>query len=418
MKNRWDDKQAAQFAASAQNDADIDLALRVYTSRLIGQDPDLVLHGGGNTSVKTKRQVNGQEVQVIHVKGSGWDLDTIEGPGLPALFLEPLLTARHGGRMNDEEMVAFLRNHLVEASSPNPSVETLLHAFLPAKFIDHTHASAVLALANQPNSAEIARRLYGERLAIVPYVMPGYELSIEGARVFDRHPSCEGLWLENHGLFTFGSTARQSYERMIEMVEISSRHLEEKGLALPQTMPSREPTADVEALRERLGILLQSEGAPFAHGATLDFRADASIDRYVADAQLLELSRRGTLTPDHVIRIKPFPLICDLGDDEATLEIALFDYADRYRRYFERNEPKATERKVMLDPLPRVALVRGVGLFGIGRNAKDAAIAADLAVQTARVVPLAEAYGCFQPIDESALFDMEYWSLEQAKLHK
>ena len=418
MKNRWDEKQAARSAASAQNDADVDLAMRVYSSRLIGQDPDLVLHGGGNTSVKTKREVDGGEVQVIHVKGSGWDLDTIEGPGLPALLLKPLLSARNWGPMSDQEMVQFLRNNLLDPSAPNPSVETLLHAFLPAKFVDHTHASAVLALANQPNSADIARQIYGDRIAVVPYVMPGYDLSIEGARVFDQFPECEGLWLDNHGLFTFGATARQSYDRMIAMVELASRHLEEKGVALPQELPSRNSTVEVEALRERLDSILRKEGPPFADGATFDFRADANIDRYVTHDHLQDLSRRGTLTPDHVIRIKPFPFICELDDDEAKLASALFDYVDRYRSYFARNEPKSAERKVMLDPLPRVVLVRGCGLFGVGRSAKEAGIAADLAVQTARVVPLAEAYGRFQPISENDLFEMEYWSLEQAKLRK
>jgi len=242
MQSAWSETEEERWRCSAANPAEADLASRVYTSRLIGSDPDLVLHGGGNTSVKLHRVLNGdREEAILHVKGSGWDLGTIEAAGLPALKLKPLLEARHGRKLGDLEMVETLRRHLLDPAAPNPSIETLLHAFLPAKFVDHSHATAILVLADQPDSADIAVRLFGGRLAIVPYVMPGYDLSIAGAEAFDSNPDCEGLWLVNHGIFTWGDTARQSYERMIEFVSIAEHHLRSRGVHLGGTRALDQP---------------------------------------------------------------------------------------------------------------------------------------------------------------------------------
>ena len=413
MRNAWNEEEARRFARRAEEDGlPAALGERVYSSRLIGSDPDLVLHGGGNTSVK----IEGEDGEaIIHIKGSGWDLGDIEAPGLPAVRLAPLLAVRDGERLSDTAMVALLRSSLIEPDAPTPSVEALLHAFLPHRFVDHGHASAVLALANQPDMRPTVDRLYGDRMAFVPYVMPGYDLSIAGDAVFrEAGPGCEGLWLENHGLFTFGESARESYDRLVAFVTLAEEELARGGATLPPPEPGDRPP-DPE-LERRLRSALAREGSPFASGMASDFRSSPSIRAHVGRSGLEEIAGRGTVTPDHVIRIKPFPMILDRGASEGEIAAAIDTFIRRYEEYFRRNDGRSGEPRIMLDPYPRVVLVRGEGLFGIGRTPKEAAIAADLSEQTARVVNAAEDYDTFSPLGEADIFDMEYWELEQNKL--
>ncbi|WP_092889223.1 class II aldolase/adducin family protein [Roseicitreum antarcticum] len=445
--NCWNDSEAASWQQQAGSDpADRDLALRIYTSRLIGGDPDLVLHGGGNTSVKTRRRLPGGAVtggvstregsapdaavanteaeaggtfaDVLHVKGSGWDLATIEGPGLPGVHLDAIRSGGRAGRLSDPDMVALLRANLLDPSAPNPSLETLLHGFLPAKFVDHSHATAVLVLVNQPDAAAICRELYGDRLAVVPYVMPGYDLSIAADQIALAHPDCEGLWLVNHGLFTFGATARESYDRMIDFVNLAETHLAERGVTLypgdDHPLEGAFPDPFLDRLRDRV----QAAGPAFAAGAVLDARDGASIRAFLARNDLRAAAHRGTVTPDHVIRLKPFPLFLDGTETDADIDRALHAYALKYIAYFETCAASATEPKVMLDTLPRVVHVRSLGLIGIGKTKAEAGIVADLAAQTVRVIHAAETRGRFAPLTQAELFEMEYWSLEQAKLKK
>ena len=216
LDSLWNDAdaQAAVRTYAAQGVGE-DLALRTYSARLLGADPSLVLHGGGNTSVKTTAvDLFGETIDVLCVKGSGWDLATIEPAGHPAVNLAPLLRLRRLSALSDEAMVNVQRQNLMDTAAPNPSVETLLHAFIPERFIDHTHATALLSLANQPDGAALIERLYGARIACVPYVMPGFELARSAADIYQAHPGIEGLVLLNHGLFSFGRTARESYERI------------------------------------------------------------------------------------------------------------------------------------------------------------------------------------------------------------
>lgn len=412
MKSRWNDETAARYVeaalAAGQSEA---LGLRIYTSRIIGGDPDLVLHGGGNTSVKVT-SATGEAL--MHIKGSGWDLDTIEAPGLPAVRLEPLLETCNGPRLSDPDMVSLLRASLIDADAPNPSVEALLHAFLPFAFVDHTHATAILALADQPDMRETVRRIYGDRLAYVPYVMPGFDLSIVADRIYREHPGCEGLWLENHGLFTFADDARASYELMIEFVTMAEQELARKGVALSGPQPSDGP--EDMALRARLETALVRDGSPFAKGVFLDYRSTAAIRAHAGKADVEEIGLRGTVTPDHVIRIKPWPMVIEADADAAAIDAALAAYAERYRAYFARNATRTSEPKQMLDVYPRVVLVRNKGVYALGASAKAAVIGGDLCEQATRAINAAEAYGRFTPIGEADLFDMEYWSLEQAKL--
>src|SRR5271169_457984 len=227
MKSAWVERDA-KLAVDRYGKAGIapDLALRIYSTRLIGRDARLVLHGGGNSSLKTKeRDLAGNQVAVLRVKGSGWGMAAIEPAGFPAVRLEPLRALRARKTLSDAEMAKAQRAYLIDPQAPSPSVEMLLHAFMPAKFIDHTHATAVLSLIDQPNAAGLCAEVFGGRLGFVPYLMPGFGLARKGAEVFDKNKNVEGLILDKHGIFTFGADAREAYERMIAFVTRAENRL-------------------------------------------------------------------------------------------------------------------------------------------------------------------------------------------------
>ena len=420
MRNLWSDRDARAavktYRAQGVNE---DLALRTYTTRLLGGDPRLVQHGGGNTSVKTVMQdPAGETTKVLCVKGSGWDMATIEPPGLPAVRLAPLLKLAGLKPLSDEEMVAIQRGNLLDSAAPNPSVETLLHAFIPHKFVDHTHANAVLALCDRPDGMELCRKVYGSRAAVVPYVMPGFALALKAKEVFDAHPRCEGLILHKHGIFTFGGNAREAYDRMIDLVSLAERKLRGMhrrrafAVKLPKTL------ATVTDIAPLLRGLVSKSGPQFV----LAHRASDDVLAYVNGRELARYSRQGPVTPDHVIRTKPRPLILPAPDAgrldafAAAARKAVEKYQADYQRYFARHNARAVPKKRPLDPMPRVILVPGIGLFGVGATARDASIAADIAETTISVISDAERGGRFESISERNQFEIEYWSLEQAKL--
>jgi rhamnose utilization protein RhaD (predicted bifunctional aldolase and dehydrogenase)/NAD(P)-dependent dehydrogenase (short-subunit alcohol dehydrogenase family) len=423
MKSAWSEADAAAFVDRyARLGVAEDMALRVYTSRLLGAEPTLVQHGGGNTSVKTKaRDLFGQEIDVLCVKGSGWDLGDIEPAGLPAVRLAPLIELRRLKALCDEEMVNAQRAALLDSNAPNPSVETLLHAWVSPKFVDHTHANAVLALTDQPEGQDLCRDLYGVRLAIAPYCMPGFSLARLAAQVFEANPGAEGMILLKHGIFSWGEEARASYERMIEFVDRAEQRLRRaKRKVFAPARHDAPPFAEIApALR---GALAEPLGEGRFRRWVLDHRANPGVMDFVNGAELPRYSQRGPVTPDHVIRIKPWPLIfspaSDQGDVRAQARAAVERYADRYRAYFDRNNAAAAHSKRALDPWPRVVLVPGIGLFGVGASAEEARVAADIAITNIKVISKAEAMSAYEPISEHDTFEMEYWSLEQAKLGK
>ena len=243
MKSGWVDRDAeAMVADGAKVGIDPELSLRTYTTRLLGRDPKLVLHGGGNTSLKTKmRDLLGTEVEVLRVKASGADMASIEPAGFPALRLEPMRKLRALATIGDEELLGIERANLIEPRAPNPSVEVMLHAFLPHKFVDHTHATAVLSVIDQPHGEEISAEVFGKHMAFVPYLMPGFGLAKKAIEVFERAPGCEGLILSKHGLVTFGETAREAYERMIAFVSRAEDFIarNRKSVAAPTTRRRR-----------------------------------------------------------------------------------------------------------------------------------------------------------------------------------
>ncbi|HET9984968.1 MAG TPA: bifunctional aldolase/short-chain dehydrogenase [Longimicrobiales bacterium] len=429
MESRWRDADADRMVEHyAAQGIGRDLALRVYTSRLLGQDPRLVLHGGGNTSVKTTLpELLGDPVEVLCVKGSGWDMAAIEPAGLPAVRLAPLRRLRALDALSDEDMVTFQRANLLDPAAPNPSVETLLHAFLPHRYVDHTHSSAVLSLADQPDAAALCAEVYGRRMGIVPFIMPGFALAKKAAEVYEADPAVEGLILLKHGIFTFGDDARESYERMIAMV----------GLAEARLARGRRPVFAAAPLPAC--IARPEEVAPIVRGACAvpDPKGDGAVQRFVAElrsgpaileyvngAELARYSQAGVVTPDHTIRTKNYPLLVPapaagaLDEFAAAVKRAVAEFVAAYRAYFERHNAGRQPPKRALDPMPRVALVPGVGLFALGRSRQEARVAADLAESAVATITDAEVIGRFESLPEGELFEMEYWSLEQAKLGK
>jgi rhamnose utilization protein RhaD (predicted bifunctional aldolase and dehydrogenase)/NAD(P)-dependent dehydrogenase (short-subunit alcohol dehydrogenase family) len=415
MKSRWSDAEARRFIDQyAEKGVAEDLALRVYTSRLLGQDPTLVQHGGGNTSLKTTVADSlGRPVKVLCVKGSGWDLGDIEPPGLPACRLEPLLELRRLNSLSDEAMVAAQRTSLMDPTAPNPSVEALLHAWVSPLFVDHSHSNAILALADQPDDEARCRDLFGDRLSIAPYCMPGFALAQLAASTYDARPEAEGMVLLKHGLFTWGEDARTSYERHVEFANMAERKL---AAGKKTTVQVRKPSASAPDIAP----VIRGALARLGKGMVLDHRSTDDVLAFVVAPDLERLAQAGPATPDHVIRIKPWPLVLPEpgpGFAEAA-EAAVQAYAERYRAYFERNNAKIEPKKTMLDVQPRVVLVPGVGLFGAGASKKEAGVAADIYETNIKVISAAEGVGRFESITEFDIFEMEYWSLEQAKLGK
>jgi rhamnose utilization protein RhaD (predicted bifunctional aldolase and dehydrogenase)/NAD(P)-dependent dehydrogenase (short-subunit alcohol dehydrogenase family) len=424
MRSRWTDADA-QAAIERYGSAQIDqhFALRIYSTRLLGQNPELVQHGGGNTSLKSAMSdVFGDLVQALRVKASGADMAVIEPSGFAAVRLEPLQKLRSRATLSERDMGRLLRASLLDPDAPNPSVEVLLHAFLPHRYIDHTHASAVLSLTDQPDGAAICGDVYGDTIGYVRYAMPGLPLARISGDVYQKNLQVEGLILEKHGIFTFGESARESYERMIALVTRAEEHIAKHRKAVFVSAAVPRSGAHLAAV----GPVLRGACAR-KHGHTwqrciLAFRDSPAILDFVNGAELGRYGQAGIVTPDHVLRIKPWPLILSAPDNGGLAEFktnaarAVAEFVAKYQNYFTRQNARVGNAKKMLDPLPRVALVPGLGLFGIGRRNGDAALAADIAVSAIDTIRHAEAIGRFASLSEADMFDMEYWSLEQAKL--
>jgi len=426
MESRYDADAAARLVETLAPVASEPLALRTYTARLVGSQPSLVLHGGGNTSVKaTASTLFGETIDVLHVKGSGWDLATIEPPGHPAVRLEPLRKLRSLDAMTDEEMVNALRTNMLDASAPNPSVETLLHALLPARFIDHTHADAILALCDQPDGKRICAGLFGRGLVWVPYVMPGFALAKRCAEAFEEvaaHDEPAVMVLEKHGLFTWGETARESYERTIDAVTRAEEYATSRrgGVSIPP--PARTEGADTVVLPRLRGVLAKLAGEAPERGPIVRTRSTPAILAFLGRPDAGEIVSKGCATPDHVLRTKPSALLVpepaygDAARLSAQLEAAVAGYARKYDTYFEDMcRAKGVTRK-KLDPWPRVVLLPGYGACSIAATAHDADVALDVYEHTIDVMAAASTVGSYTPCPRADLFDVEYWSLEQAKI--
>ena len=401
MLSLWSDEDAAAFA-------DDDLAMRVYSSRLLGSNEDLVMHGGGNTSVKALiEDFFGNEIEVVYVKGSGWDLKSIEKPGFPSIRLKETRMLAELETLSDTDMTKQLRALMLDPSAPSPSVEAILHAILPAKFIDHTHTDAVVTLSNNPKGKSILSELYPDCL-ILPYVMPGFILSKQvNDAIKLRDPSqYKGIILMHHGVFTYSDEAKNAYEDMIELVSRAEDYIATRGItSLPQSEHEVD-LMDLARIRKAVSVVRGS-----AQLAILDQSPEAQ--GYAARENINDIATRGPITPDHVIRTKRVPVIINVSPAEDVPEI--LQYVADYEAYFETNS--SPELKI-LDPAPRCGIWRNTGSIAFGSSAKECNIISDIARHTRWAVQVGESIGGWQALPERDIFELEYWVLEQAKLGK
>ncbi len=403
MKSLWSDATVKKLAGKP-------LQLRVYSSRLLGQQPDLVLHGGGNTSVKiTEKNLFGEDEDILYVKGSGWDLGDIEAEGFAPVRLNSLQHMAGFEQLSDTDMVRMQRAAMTNPYAPNPSVEAVLHAIIPFKFVDHTHADAVVTITNSADGEAIIKEIVGDRILIVPYVMPGFILA---KKVYEMTKGLDwslydGLVLLNHGVFTFDENAKRSYQKMIDIVTSAEHYLETHIEQISST--DNHPEMDLQTLAVIRKQVSKKRGA--AVYALPDNSADASSFASLGDVE--SISGRGPLTPDHIIRTKQLPLIIenDITDVAAVIE----NYAVAYQAYYDRNSSK---QQICLDHAPGWAVWKNFGLLSFGTSLKEAGIISDISRHTIRAIQLAEKLGGWQALAEKDLFDMEYWELEQAKLNK
>lgn len=406
MNSRWNPQEVAGQLSDP-------LSIRVYSSRLLGREPTLALHGGGNTSVKARvTNLLGDTEDLLYIKGSGWDLATIEAAGFAPVKLDVAKRLAGLSTLNDPDMVSLLKAAMTDPQAPTPSVETILHAIIPLRFVDHTHADAVVAISNTKDGEQRLRQLYGERVLLVPYVMPGFLLAkavYEQTRTVD-WSKLEGIILQHHGVFTFGEDAKTSYERMIRLVSEAERSLEQQGArfnSITREPESSEPSAEILHTLARLRRAV-STTAGQSMISLWDHSAEAA--QFASRPDAASIATRGPLTPDHVIRTKRVPALLQGDPEQATAH-----YAKAYQDYFQRH---AGNGLTALDPAPRWVLWPQQGSVTFGRTLKDVTIVSDIARQTMRAIQWAEALGGWQPLSERDIFDVEYWTLEQAKLKR
>ena len=431
MFSKWSNEEFSQMKSNNLfQGVSEDVALCVYVTRLIGRNPDLVLHGGGNTSVKTASDdMYGDEEAVLCVKGSGWDMAEILPAGLPPVRLSPLQKLQSLESVSDEDMVNCVRSNLLDSTSPTPSVETLSHAFLPHKFVNHSHASAILSVTNQENGEELCKDIFGHKMGIVPYIMPGFGLAKRTLEVFEQDPDVDGLILLNHGIFTFADEAKTSYEYMIDAISMAEEKLATGKRHAFHSVSVTPRLENVSSLAPIIRGVCVSQGQRIGNGKTdlrnkliLESRTTDRILEFVNGKELERYSQAGVATPDHVIRTKNHPLILNLsttGDPANYLEHvkkSVKVFQEKYDSYLYRQVKNKVLVKTKLDSIPRIIFVPGFGLFGLGLTRNDSVMAADIAESFINTVRGAESIGNYKSLNESDVFDVEYWSLEQAKL--
>jgi rhamnulose-1-phosphate aldolase/alcohol dehydrogenase len=429
MQNRWREKDAAQFVEKYAPQWGEELALRTYSSRLLGTEENLVLHGGGNTSVKaTHTNLLGERLPAIYVKASGFNMSTIEPEGHSGLDLNHLKKLRALGELSDELMLNELRTHLVDSRAATPSIESLAHAFLPPRYIDHTHADAILALSNQTEGEKRVQEALGEDVLVVGYVRPGFKLAKAAAEAFEANPRSRAMVWMRHGLVTWGETARESYQSMIELVSRAEEYLA-KHASKPLTVKARTDLPQAEERVTRVapllrGLLAQPTGNPDQPYRRVILQP--LVTREVLDFVDSDRGRAIALTPpltsDHLIRTKAYPLWIDSPDYSdpeklrAQLSEAIQKYGAEYDAYVERHASLMPAGLARLDSLPRVVLMPGLGALVAGKDAGECKIVRDITAHTLSVKAQVAALGEYVGLSEAELFAMEYHTFQHAKL--
>lgn len=401
MKNRWDENRLSQVG-------DGEIALRVFTSNLLGEEDDLVLHGGGNTSVKGEMEtIFGDTERVLFVKGSGSDLRTIQAAGFPPVRLDHLLRLGELEALGDSEMMRQLRLALIDPYGPTPSVEAILHAIIPHRFVDHSHADAVVTISNTPNGEEHLKQIYGDEVLILPYIMPGFVLAQQVAQATKSldWSSLKGIVLLHHGIFTFDNEAKNSYGNMIELVtkaeEFLANNRDSNTVAKAQYLVTAEDCL-------QLAVLRKSAGELFGNPVLIRLDNSELATGFASLSNVSDLATRGPLTPDHTIHTKPFGAIFD--QDPAN-DLAEFEHA--YRDYFLENAVGGLQ---CLDAMPRYGVWKNKGMLYLAGNLKRLEIVRDITQHTVQAIQMGEALGGWHALPKADLFDVEYWELEQAKV--
>jgi rhamnulose-1-phosphate aldolase/alcohol dehydrogenase len=423
MQNRWNEAEAAGMD---------ELDQLVYQSRLLGADTSLVLWGGGNTSIKTAEiDFRGAETYVLRVKGSGSDMKSITRQGFAGVRMVDILPLEEREDMTDEAMVEYLSHTLMDPAAPRPSIETLLHGFLPYKSVAHSHADAIVALTDNVNGAEAVRDCYGGEMLTVDYIRPGFLLSKQVAAAAKAQPSARALILMNHGLITWGDTAKEAYDLHIEAVTKAEEYLADKrkDKLTPETIKVHALSEeDRKRIAAKLGPVLrgamiqaQREVAPNNPLRRLVMRFDdsESVLEFAGSEAAATVSQIGTATPDHLLHTKRVPLFLKIDDptDIETATIAIREqavfWAREYAAYFRRNSELG---ETMLDASPRVVLLPGIGMWTVGKDAKTALVPSDIYHHTISVIGMASGVGDYNSITENEAFHVEYWPLELYKL--
>lgn len=448
MLNLWNESDLNMTAAGRIDAADTpaELVELVYASRLLGRDDRLVMHGGGNTSVKSVlTDIIGNHANVIFIKASGVNLASVDAQDFTPVRIEPLRKLQQmydsGQRHSEEDIRRFstrefknflflnlftLTDHMVSRSL-TPSIETLLHAFLPHKYIFHSHSLALLTLSNQTGADRLCREALGAGYGMVPYIQPGLGLARLAHDAYEANPSIEGMVLHKHGLVTFGDTAKEAYDRMIDGVNRIEERIasaERKVFAVTPKPAAIAPVEEVASIIRGACAYEKTPGEKDYQSFILEFRTSPALLDYLGTAELESLSRKGAMTPDFIIRTKNHPLVVpapDAADTEGfrkAVRERVEQFQSEYRSYFERQQQATGMDVAMIDPMPRVVLVPGLGLFGLGRSIADARLTADIAEHSALAMFDAESIGCFESISEKDAFEIEYWDMEQAKVRK
>jgi rhamnulose-1-phosphate aldolase/alcohol dehydrogenase len=434
IEDLWSNEEAAGMS---------DLDLLVYQSRLLGSDSRLVLWGGGNTSLKVwEDDFRGRPTSVLRVKGSGSDLKAVTRRDFPGVRMDDVLPLMEHGDMSDEEMVDYLAHTLMEPSAPRPSIETLLHAFVPALSVVHSHADAILALTNNERCDELLVEVFGDELAVVPYRRPGFLLSKQVGLAAREQPAVKGIILLNHGLITWHDDPREAYRVHIEMVDRAARYAasskskvqsrrrttdDRRQTVITQYAIRNTPTHHVSD-RERQEAAVKL--APILRGllgkeqrVVLHFDGSEEVRRFVS-GEVVPLDRMGDVleagaaTPDHILNTRRTPLWIaadDPGDALALRQAATAAYdkwVEAYKSYYD----NYNQGETMLPPAPRVVLVRGVGMFAVGKNRRAATISGDISQHTMQIIEAAERVGRYRSLSQEDAFAAEYWPLELYKL--
>ena len=426
MRRRWSDEEAERVLGQYAPRWGDDLALRTYTSRLLGAEPSLVLHGGGNTSVKTTHTtILGNRVPAIFVKASGHDLATIEPEGHVALDLEYLRTLRALPELSDEAMLNEFRTHLFDHRSPTPSLETLAHALIPKRFVDHTHADAILALTNQTGGRKLIDEALGGDLLVLDYVTPGLKLARATADALDARPDSRGMVWMFHGIVTWGDTARESYEAMIELVTRAEAYLAKKAVRRLQVSVRTSLSEASEQVIRTAPIVrgLLARRTPRRRPVIVQPLITDEVLEVVGSGEGRQLALTPPLTTDHLIRVGAFPLwiaepdYTDTGRLREAIANAVGDYSKDYERYSARHRERGAAGALPPDEVrPRVILMPGLGALCAGKDTEAASIARDITAHTLAVKRQVATMGTYQSLPERELWAMETRSFQQAKL--